>query len=101
MEILGLDPKSTIRKIAVLPVKLYPLCFNAFIFFLLKKMRAKKRAIIFFFLFFFYFSKIIFGAKLLCITHSGIEPEYVTVKVLCLNRLTSGSINGINLAAYS
>ena len=25
MEILGLDPKITIRKIAVLPVKLYPL----------------------------------------------------------------------------
>ena len=30
MEILGLDPKITIRKIAVLPVKLYPLFFSLF-----------------------------------------------------------------------
>ena len=33
MEVLGLDPKITICKIAVLPVKLYPLtlCLNIYI----------------------------------------------------------------------
>ena len=32
MEVLGLDPKITICKIAVLPIKLYPLLFDYVIF---------------------------------------------------------------------
>ena len=38
MEILGLDPKITICKIAVLPIKLYPLIFK--IIFLVKWTQA-------------------------------------------------------------
>ena len=62
MEILGLDPKITICKIAVLPVKLYPLF-------------TKKKT----FIFVCFFNPL------------GVRTRDVTVKALCLNLLTSGS----------
>jgi hypothetical protein len=61
METLGLDPRITICKIAVLPVKLCPLSF-------------------------YNLSRAFYNPP-------GGRTQDVTVKALCLNRLTSGSLN--------
>ena len=59
LEILGLDPKITICKIVVLPIKLYPLNI---------------------------INNIILN-HLYLITQLGIEPRHITMKMLCLNLL--------------
>jgi hypothetical protein len=100
VEILGLDPKITICKIAVLPIKLYPLFF-----YILALAHKTQRFARYFFLVFIIDKYIRIKYKALRVSDArtlraivilffnplGVRTRDVTVKALCLNHLTSGS----------